>query len=68
MKDLFHGYCKATIAIVNSELNPYDPIDGKASMVSELDKSEKYLINKPADLRTPDAVRQFNSRIDDQMI
>ena len=61
MKDLFHGYYKATLA--NSELNPYDPIDGNASIVPALDKSEKELMDRPVDLHTPDAVVESDSPI-----
>jgi hypothetical protein len=67
IKDLFHGYCKATIA--NSELNPYDQIDDKTHMPPPENKSQKELSDKPVvDLRTPDASFELDSRTNKKMI
>ena len=67
MKDLFHGYCKATIA--NSELNPYDQVDDKTPVPSPENKSQIELRDQPAvDLRTPDVGFELDSRTDKKMI
>ena len=71
MKDLFHGYCKATIA--NSELNPYDQIDYQTPVPPTENKSEytsqKYLSDIPVvDLRTPGVGFELDSRTDKKMI
>ena len=67
MKDLFHGYCKATIA--NSELNPFDQIDDKKPMLPPENKNQKELSDRPVvDLRTPDVGFELDSRTDKKMI
>ena len=67
MKNLFHGYCRATIA--NSELNPYDQIDDKTPMPPPENKRQKHLSEKPVvDLSTPDVGFEMDRRTDKKMI
>ena len=67
MKNLFHGYCRATIA--NSELNPYDQIDDKTSIPPPENKSQKELSDRPVvDLRTPDVGFELDGRTDQKII
>ena len=67
MKNLFHGYCRATIA--NSELNPYDQIDDKTPLPLPENKRQKHLSDKSVvDISTPDVGLELDRRNDKKMI
>lgn len=66
IKDLFHAYCKATIA--DSDLDPYGQIDDRPPNNTTTEKIKHNMIDRPVDIQTPDAVLEPIDLNGDKMI